>query len=43
VAGAPVGALWPGLSQDRAVPVAMGTTGLRALALVGLTARFGQR
>lgn len=38
-----LGALWPGLSKYRTVPVALGTTGLWALALVGLTARFGQR
>jgi sulfoxide reductase heme-binding subunit YedZ len=38
-----LGALWPGLSSYRTIPVAMGTTGLWALALVGLTARFGQR
>ncbi len=38
-----LGALWPGLSKYRTVPVALGTTGLWALALVGLTVRLGQR
>jgi len=38
-----LGALWPGLSHYRTIPVALGTTALWALVLVGLTARFGQR
>lgn len=37
------GALWPGLSHYRTIPVALGTMTLWSLLAVGLTARFGQR
>ncbi len=38
-----LGALWPGLSHYRTIPVALGTIAFWALLLVGITARFGQR